>query len=147
MKILLAVDGSAYTQHMLAYLALHERWFEPGHAYTVFHAVQKLPGGLIAAMSDEAVQARYDAEAEEVFAPVRDALQVRGLKPAFQHRVGDPGRLVAQHADQGGYDLVVLGSHGHGALSAIVVGSVVTKVLALCRVPALIVRGPLGDAL
>lgn len=140
MKILLAVDGSAYTAQMLAYLAAHERWLGAGHDHTVFHAVEELPGGLIAAMSDEAVQARYHAEAQSVLEPVRQALLLRGITPVIEHEVGNAGRLVARRASEGRYDLVVLGSHGHGAIAGIVMGSVVTKVLALCKVPALIVR-------
>ena len=33
-----------------------------------------------------------------------------------------------------------MGSHGHGALSSLVMGSVTTKVLAHCKVPVLLVR-------
>ena len=33
-----------------------------------------------------------------------------------------------------------VGSHGHGALATLVVGSVTTQVLAHCKVPLLIVR-------
>ena len=34
----------------------------------------------------------------------------------------------------------MLGSHGHGALANLVLGSVATKVLAHCGVPLLLVR-------
>jgi len=36
--------------------------------------------------------------------------------------------------------LVMMGSHGHGALANLVTGSVATKVLALSKVPVLLVR-------
>ena len=39
-----------------------------------------------------------------------------------------------------GYDLLVMGSHGHGALANLVMGSVATNVLAHCGVPVLLVR-------
>ena len=35
MNILLAVDGSAYTKKMLAYLATHEDLLGASHSYTV----------------------------------------------------------------------------------------------------------------
>jgi len=48
--------------------------------------------------------------------------------------------LIAKTATDGKFDLVVMGSHGHGALVNLVVGSVATEVLASCKVPVLIVR-------
>ena len=36
--------------------------------------------------------------------------------------------------------MIVMGSHGHGALINLVVGSVATEVLAACKLPVLIVR-------
>ncbi|MDP4770616.1 MAG: universal stress protein, partial [Limnohabitans sp.] len=38
------------------------------------------------------------------------------------------------------FDLVVMGSHGHGTLGNLVMGSVATQVLANCKVPVLLVR-------
>ena len=44
MKILLAVDGSAYTKKMLGYLAAHDEWLGGGrHQYTVLHTVSPVP--------------------------------------------------------------------------------------------------------
>ena len=55
-------------------------------------------------------------------------------------KVGNAGELIAKTADSGGYDLVVMGSHGQSALGNLVMGSVATKVLAQCKVPVLLVR-------
>jgi nucleotide-binding universal stress UspA family protein len=43
-------------------------------------------------------------------------------------------------AEDGKFDLVVMGSHGHSALANLVMGSVATQVLAHCKVPVLLVR-------
>ena len=37
-------------------------------------------------------------------------------------------------------DLIVMGSHGHGSLTNLVMGSVATKVMAHCKTPVLLVR-------
>ena len=47
---------------------------------------------------------------------------------------------IAAYAEDGRFDLVVMGSHGHGELAGLVMGSVVTRVLARCKVPVLLVR-------
>ena len=49
-------------------------------------------------------------------------------------------QAIANKATREGFDLVVMGSHGHGALAHIVLGSVATQVLALCKVPVLLIR-------
>ena len=43
-------------------------------------------------------------------------------------------------AKRGKFDLVVMGSHGHGLFRNLVLGSVATRVLAACTVPVLIIR-------
>ncbi len=58
----------------------------------------------------------------------------------FLYKVGPAGEVVANAADSGKFDLVMLGSHGHGAIAGMVLGSVASRVLASCKVPLLIVR-------
>src|SRR6218665_3109445 len=43
MKILLAVDGSPYTKHMLAYLAAHPELVAPGTEFSVLTVVPPVP--------------------------------------------------------------------------------------------------------
>ena len=43
MKILLAVDGSAYTKKMLAYLATHDEMFGANNAVTLITVQAPLP--------------------------------------------------------------------------------------------------------
>ena len=64
MKILLAADGSSYTRRMLAYLAAHEKWFDPDQDYTVFHGVVALPHRAAAFAGPDLVRDYYDGDAE-----------------------------------------------------------------------------------
>jgi len=47
---------------------------------------------------------------------------------------------ISQTARDEGADLIVIGSHGHGALRKVMLGSVTTRVLAEATVPVLVVR-------
>ena len=140
MKILLAVDGSPYTKKMLAYLTTHAELFSAGNDYTVFTVQPVLPPRARAAVGKEIVDQYYVDEAEKVLAPVTKFLLRHGIDAKSSWKTGHAGETIAKLADSGKFDLVVMGSHGHGTLVNLVMGSVATQVLAHCRVPVLLVR-------
>ena len=140
MNILLAVDGSSYTKKMLAYLAAHEELLAPTHAYSAVTVQAALPPRARAALGKEAVDRYYADEADKVFKPVNKFLERHGFNPKCIAKVGNAGEVIASVADGGKYDLLVMGSRGHGALGSLVMGSVATKVLASCGTPVLLVR-------
>ena len=57
-------------------------------------------------------------------------------------RAGDPVRSIVETAQEGNYDLVVMGTHGHGRLEEALIGSVASGVVHACRTPVMIVRLP-----
>lgn len=140
MKILVAVDGSAYTKRMLAYLAAHDEWLGKQHEYTVVNVVAAVPPRAAAALDKEALDSYYHDEAERVFGPVREFFAQKGVSARFESRVGHAGEVIAKLADDGRYDLVAMGSHGHSTLGSLVMGSVASKVLGHCQAPVLLIR-------
>jgi len=56
------------------------------------------------------------------------------------HTIGHVAESIAKLAEEGKFDLVVMGSRGHGDIVNLVLGSVATKVLAKCSVPVLLIR-------
>ncbi|MBA3623383.1 MAG: universal stress protein [Methylibium sp.] len=140
MKILLAVDGSSYTKHMLAYLAVHDALFGAAHAYTVVHGVIALPHRAAAFVEPDVVRGCYDDDAETVFRPIKKFLKRHGIEATFVHKIGNPADIIAKLAEKEKFDLLVMGSHGRGFLGSLVLGSVVTKVLAQCSTPVLLIR-------
>ena len=140
MKILLAVDGSSYSKKMLAYLANHEALLSPSHDYTVLTVQLALPVRARAAVGKDVVDKYHSDEAEKVLGPVDKFLQRHKVNAKGTFKVGHPGEVIAQTAEKGEFDLVVMGSHGHSALGNLVMGSVATNVLAHCKTPVLLVR-------
>lgn len=139
MKILLAVDGSPYTKKMLAYLSTHEL-FTQGNDYTVFTVQPLLPPRARAAVGKEIVDQYYSDEAEKILAPVSKFLLRHGIDAKSSWKTGHAGETIAKFAESGKFDLLIMGSHGHGTLVNLVMGSVATQVLAHCKVPVLLVR-------
>ena len=140
MKILLAVDGSAYTKKMLAYLATHDEFFSPAHDYTLLTVQQPFPARVKSAVGAEVTRTYHAEEAERVLAPAFKFLARHNLNPASTWKLGHPGETISKFAEAGKFDMVVMGSHGHGTLGNLVMGSVATQVLAHCKVPVLLVR-------
>ncbi len=140
MKILIAADGSEYTKRMLAYLAAHDEWLGSKQQYTVLHTVGAVPPRAATVLDKAVLNGYYADESERVFKPIRAFFKKQGIQAQYLGKVGPAGATIAAFADKGGFDLLLLGSHGHGALGNLVMGSVATQVLAHCKVPVLLVR-------
>lgn len=140
MNILLAVDGSPYTQKMLDYLASHDEMLGPEHRYTAITVQTPLPPRARGVLSKEIVESYYADGAEAVMAPVREHLQRKGVQVETLAKVGQIADTIASTAADGRFDLIIMGTHGHSALGNLVMGSVSTQVLAKCSVPVLLVR-------
>jgi nucleotide-binding universal stress UspA family protein len=140
MRILVAIDGSRYGEAALERaLDLSSRLAEPAEL-TLIHVALPAPPRAAAAVGAEILESWYQHERDGALAHARERLAAAGRRAAEITAVGSPGRLIAEHADGGGFDLVVMGSHGHGALAGLVLGSTVSAVLSLSKVPLLIVR-------
>lgn len=140
MKILLPVDGSDFTKRMVSYLAAHDELLGASHAYTVLTVISKVPLNATRFVARETIDDYYAEEAEAVLKPIRSFADQQGWTMQTAHRVGRAADEIALFAEQEGIDLIVMGTHGHSMLGNVVLGSVVSGVLARCRIPVLLVR-------
>jgi nucleotide-binding universal stress UspA family protein len=140
MKILIAADGSHYTKRALAYLAAHDEWLGTQHSYTVVHCVAAIPHRAAVFQGLEQVRTYYEDDAEIIFKPIRAFFAMHGIEAKFVLYIGRVAINIAKLAQRGNFDLLLMGSHGHGATAGLVMGSIATKVLSLCTTPVLLVR-------
>jgi len=140
MKILLAVDGSAYTQKMLAYLGAHPQLLSGALEFTALTVQAPLPARARAMVGKAEVESYYAEEADKVLTAVEATMAQQNYTVKRASLVGNAGEEIAKFADADGFDLLVMGSHGNGSLSNLVMGSVATKVLAASKVPVLLIR-------
>jgi len=140
MKILVPVDGSSFTKRMLAYLTAHDEWLGDAHRYTVLHVTPAVPARAAAVLDKSVLQSHYSDESEKVFKPIRSFFAKQKISADFVAKVGPAADTIAALATKGKFDLLLMGSHGHGWIGNLVLGSVTTKVMAHCETPVLIVR-------
>lgn len=67
--------------------------------------------------------------------------QLEGVDLATAVRHGKPAEVICAHAVEVGADLVLIASHGRSGFQRAVFGSVAEKVLRLCPLPVMVVKG------
>ena len=140
MKILLSVDGSSYTKRMLAYIVTHDEVFHTNNEFTVLTVQPPVPNRARAAVGKELVDNYYTTESEKIISPVHKFLFRHGIDAKTVTKVGQLGETIGKFADDGKFDMLIMGSHGHGTIVNMVMGSVATKVLASSKTPVLLIR-------
>jgi nucleotide-binding universal stress UspA family protein len=88
----------------------------------------------------ELVERYYQEEADAALAPAEKELRKLTIPFQRSYKVGDIAKEIQAYASKNNIDMIVMGSHGHGALKNLVLGSIATKVLATTKTPVLIVR-------
>lgn len=71
-----------------------------------------------------------------------DAVEYEKLIENIYINYGLPEVEITEKAKQGDYDLIVMGTHGHGFLFSALIGSTAKKVVQISEVPVLVVRLP-----
>jgi nucleotide-binding universal stress UspA family protein len=141
MKILIAIDGSPCSLAALEALLARRGWFAGTPELALVHVHLPIPiKRAVAWAGKEVVASYYEEEATANLAPARERLAREGLAFATFKRIGEPAVEIAGLAKEWGADLIVMGTHGHGNVATMLLGSVAQKALALSPVPVLLLR-------
>lgn len=72
------------------------------------------------------------------------ASRLRSIHPRVRTVLlpGEPWQRIVDTANEGGHDLIVIGTHGRHGVPRFLLGSVAEKVVRMSDVPVLTVRGP-----
>ncbi len=112
--------------------------------------VDRLPRGGHRAFNKEQIghaETALQQRVAETTAALKNRMPVCPLSSArVQVEVGDPVEAVVRAATDENFDLVVMGTHGHGGLEGKLLGSVAAGVVRRCPVPVMVVRLPEGHS-
>lgn len=142
MKILLAVDGSVYSDEAVDELC--ERRWPPGSEIRIITVDPPLEQNMIGGsptVFDELIAEQQRASLQrvgEAATKLREKLPETAIVPILRN--GRPKDAILDEADTWGADLVVVGSHGHGAIKRAFLGSVSLAVATGAPCSVLIVR-------
>lgn len=142
MKILIAVDGSKYTVMAVQHVVDHVSWFAKMPDIHVVHVQPPIPYPRAAAVAGEAAVMTWQRdESEAALAIAEIGLDEARIPYRSAWRVGEVAAELADYAKANAIDMVVMGSHGKGALANLALGSIATRCIATLEVPIMIVRG------
>ena len=141
MKILFAIDGSPQAQAALETLIGKLGFLRETPRLTLFHVHPPVPHtAAVTIVGKEAVEKYYRDESEGVLESAGAFLSARGIPFRGEWRVGDPAEEIVKLATDEQFDMIAMGTHGHTALVNLVMGSVATKVVALSKLPVLLLK-------
>ena len=143
-KILVPVDFSDASGKLLSVAEENAR--SRGASLHLLHVIEPVPetAGLgtdptvVQLLTAEDLDAEKRVESERL-RKLADGVKSRGIDCAAEVKFGLPADEILDTAAKCGADLVVMGSHGHGALYHLFTGSVVTGVLRRIDCPVLVV--------
>lgn len=150
LKVGIALDGSMYGLAAVRYFVKYRDLFGAAPTVTLIHVVPDLlnlvvPGFFgrtaMSSMKPEQIEAMQKASFEHAMKPARKLLKRKGI-PATEVRLLDnnAGDAITAYAKKSKLDLLLLGSHGYGALSSSMLGSVASRISVQCRIPLLFLR-------
>ncbi len=140
MKILLAVDESVIGAAAVRHVAKLAKSLKATPQLHVLNVVPRLSKAAEKEFGKAGPDRYYQAQFEASLSPLRPLLKRTRLP--FQERTatGDIVPTLLAEARAVKADMIVIGSHGKGALKSLLVGSVTQKVIALSPVPVLVVH-------
>ncbi|MEW6275677.1 MAG: universal stress protein [Bacillota bacterium] len=143
-KVLVAVDGSENSLRALEF-ALDLKRMCGEIELTALYVGPSIYGmfpesGLSSWIRQKDLDKEIEDRAQKISEKVDEIAGRYGLTVEKAIARGDAGAAICKCAEEGGYDLVVMGTRGYGEMKNLLIGSVSHKVIHLCSCPVLVVK-------
>ncbi len=142
MKIMTAIDFSTATE---AVLKAAKTYAKKLRAEVLLIHVEPTPVLLPdMGISGTGIEVLYEIPVDHKTEHVRlnkdaKALEACGVKVTPLLRTGSPAKTIIKEAEKQSVDLIIVGSHGHGALQKILIGSTSESILKKSKIPVLLI--------
>jgi nucleotide-binding universal stress UspA family protein len=163
-KILYATDLSETAVHAFSYAVSLATLYGAGitilHVLAVFPSERFITNMIDTATWREIKLRNYDEARDKLIGKRRDNVAIKEVLQAFSEEVkavakdqdfvtdeiliknGQPADVILDTAKDQGCDMIVMGSHGHGAITDALIGSTAKRVVREATIPVLVVRLP-----
>jgi nucleotide-binding universal stress UspA family protein len=163
-KILYATDLSETAVHAFYYAVSLANMY--GAGMTILHVLTEFPGEeFITNMIDtdtwqEIKNRNYSEARDQLIGKRRDRAALKEVLEAFTEEAkangedqnfdtdevlikrGTPAEIIVETANELSCDLIVMGTHGHSAITDVLIGSTAKRVVRQSTIPVLVIRLP-----
>ena len=141
MKILIPVDGSANAQRAIDYVIKNIAALKECPQLLLLNVQWNVAVGNVKLfINQKTIDDYYREQGMAALQSARAALDAAALPYQYHISIGTPAEAIVQYASEQGADQIVMGREGQGGLQALLLGSVVNKVLHLANCPVLLVK-------
>ena len=141
LRILLPVDGSENALRAVRHAIDHADWFRgPLELHLLNVQLPVASGAVKMFISQSQLNDYYRDEGLAALKGARAMLDSASVAHRHHIGVGELGATIIDFSRQLGCDLIVIGTHGRGALAGAMLGSVAAKVIHLSPVPVMLVK-------
>ncbi|MDP4028660.1 MAG: universal stress protein [Gallionella sp.] len=141
MKILIPVDGSANAQRAVDYAIRNIATLKEQPQLLLLNVQWNVASGNVKLfINQQTIDDYYREQGMAALRSARAALDAAALPYQYHISVGTPAEAIVQYAGEQGVDQIVMGRQGQGGLQALLLGSVVNKVLHLASCPLVLVK-------
>ena len=163
-KILYATDLSESAIHAFSYAVSLANTY--GAGITILHVLAEFPAEefisqMISTDTWEEIKKRHHSQArEQLIGKKRNHVALKEVLEAFSEEAkanaddqdfvtdevlikhGTPAEVIVETAQERNCDLIVMGTHGYGAIADVLIGSTAKWVVRNSRIPLLVIRLP-----
>ena len=141
MKILIPIDGSDAANRAVDHVIAIAAWLKEAPQLYLLNVQWKLASGNVKLfINQDTINEYYREQGMAALVDARARLDKAGLAYSYHISVGTPAEAIVQYADEQSVDQIVMSAHGEGKLSTLLLGSVVSKVVHLAKMPMLLVK-------
>ncbi|OYT25974.1 MAG: hypothetical protein B6U97_04630 [Candidatus Altiarchaeales archaeon ex4484_96] len=139
-KVLFCTGGSLFAKKAVKFGS--EIAFAAGAKATIMHVVPDVPGMYRGLGMQGTLNEFLKCDTPECIAlkEAANILEKRGIETEVKLRHGLPSEEIILEAEEGDYDLIVMGSHGMSSPARFLLGDVAYKVIKHSKTPCLLVK-------
>lgn len=142
-KIIFPTDFSKGSEVAIPYIK--ELAVLYGASVTVLHVIYDIArnsGWYVAQLNTDALYADLKSHAQRELDAIVEDLGKSGVAADAKLVIGNPFEDIVEHAEENGYDMIVMSTHGRRAFDRMIFGSTAMKVVKNAHCPVLIIREP-----
>lgn len=140
MKILMATDGSEHSEKTLDEAI--KMAGSLGAEVTVITIMEDPPSLAYMVPSELMAKAKesHEKSSRDILAKAENKLRQKGIAATTLLRSGHPADVICKVADEGKYDMIVIGSRGLSGITELLLGSVSNRVVHCAKTSVYIVK-------